>query len=89
MKKVIISRFKQSHIHEFSYLKKWIIIGILIGIIAGVGSIIFLFAIQFFSYIFLGLGAGYYPPIPAGEKAGLLDFTNLHKCPCLGAYYEI
>ena len=77
IKKIIISRLEQSHIHEFSYLKKWIFIGVLIGIIAGIGSIIFLLAIQFFSYIFLGLGAGYYPPLPAGEQAGLSNFTNL------------
>ncbi len=40
---------------------------ILIGIIAGLGSVVFYYLCQLGSYIFMGLMAGYTPPAPAGE----------------------
>ena len=49
------------------YLRKWLTISILVGIVAGVGSIVFYLAIQYCTRIFLGLGAGYFPPLPSGE----------------------
>ncbi len=50
-----------------SYLGKWAVIGTLIGIVAGVGSIAFYSAIQFVTNNFLGAITGYYPPNPTGE----------------------
>jgi len=46
----------------FEYFKKWIIIGSSIGIVAGLGSIIFFLMIQFSTQFFLGFGAGFMPP---------------------------
>lgn len=46
----------------FEYFKKWIIIGTLIGIVAGLGSIVFFLMIQFSTQFFLGFGAGFVPP---------------------------
>lgn len=40
---------------------------ILIGIIAGLGSVVFHYLCQIGSYVFMGLMAGYTPPAPAGE----------------------
>jgi CIC family chloride channel protein len=74
----VVSKLKNIDIPEFSYLKKWTFLGILIGIVAGAGSLIFLLAIQFFSYIFLGLVGGYYPPLTGGEQMGALDISHLN-----------
>ncbi len=49
------------------YLRKWLVISVLIGIIAGVGSILFYLAIDWATWLFLGQGVGYIPPGPGGE----------------------
>ncbi|MFQ5497131.1 MAG: chloride channel protein, partial [Nitrosopumilus sp.] len=46
----------------FGYFKKWVGIGTLIGIVAGLGSIAFFLMLQFSTQFFLGLGAGFMPP---------------------------
>lgn len=51
------------------YLAKWVVVGILIGTIAGVGAVAFYFAIQTVSNLMLGGITGFYPPNPAGEGA--------------------
>nr|BBH86093.1 chloride channel protein [Thermosporothrix sp. COM3] len=48
-------------------LLKWIIISTLIGVVAGVGAILFYAAIHLASTLFLGGLVGYRPPEPAGE----------------------
>lgn len=50
-----------------SYFRKWLVLGVLIGLVAGVGAIIFYEAIALCTNLFLGQGAGFYPPGPAGE----------------------
>lgn len=60
-----ISRFFSSA--NASYLRKWLVLGVLIGVVCGVGSILFYFAINWVLHLMLGLGAGYAPPVPAGE----------------------
>ncbi|MFG1445651.1 MAG: chloride channel protein [Thermoplasmatales archaeon] len=52
-----------------SYLGKWVIVGLLIGIVAGIGATIFYYLIQFSTDNFLGRITGFYPPNPAGELA--------------------
>jgi len=49
------------------YLQKWLTLGVLIGIVSGVGSILFYLAINWVLKLMLGLGAGYVPPVPGGE----------------------
>jgi CIC family chloride channel protein len=56
-----------------NYLAKWAVIGLFIGIAAGIGSIIFYVLIQFTTNAMLGGITGYYPPNPAGEAASLLS----------------
>jgi CIC family chloride channel protein len=50
-----------------AYFQRWLVIGALIGVVAGLGSILFYAAIAFCTHLFLGLGAGFIPPSPAGE----------------------
>ncbi|MGH3279722.1 MAG: chloride channel protein, partial [Trebonia sp.] len=49
------------------YLPKWLVLGGLIGVIAGCGAVVFYEALTFATHVFLGLLAGYTPPTPAGE----------------------
>jgi len=49
------------------YLRKWAVLGVLIGAVAGIGAIIFYVAIQKATWLFLGQIAGYEPPLPRGE----------------------
>jgi len=49
------------------YLRKWLPAVVLIGIVAGLASIAFFEAITWASRLFLGLGAGFAPPVPIGE----------------------
>ncbi len=53
------------------YVRKWIILGAVIGIVAGLGAIAFSEALRLATRLFLvGLG-GYQPPSPIGEGAAL------------------
>lgn len=52
-----------------SYLGKWVVVGLLIGIVAGIGATVFYYLIQFTTDNFLGRITGFYPPNPAGELA--------------------
>ncbi len=52
---------------DVGYLRKWLVVAILIGIVAGVGSILFYMAIKGVTWLMLGQGAGLFPPLPAGE----------------------
>jgi CIC family chloride channel protein len=49
------------------YAQKWVTISILIGVAAGFGSIIFYWSLTEATKLLLGMGAGYAPPMPAGE----------------------
>ena len=50
-----------------SYLQKWLVLGVLIGSMAGVGAIVFYEALLACTHFFLGTLAGYSVPTPAGE----------------------
>src|ERR1700733_8642553 len=50
-----------------SYLQKWLILGVLIGSMAGVGAIVFYEALLACTPFFLGTLGGDYAPTPAGE----------------------
>ena len=54
---------------NIAYAGKWFAIFVLIGIIAGTGSIIFHYLCQLGSHFFLNFLAGYNPPQPAGEHS--------------------
>lgn len=51
----------------WSYLRKWLVLGALIGVVAGVGAIAFIFALEGSSKLLLETLGGYRPPLPIGE----------------------
>jgi CIC family chloride channel protein len=51
------------------YFRKWMILGVLIGIVAGVGAIVFFESIDLMTRVFLSGIVDYTPPVPAGEAA--------------------
>jgi CIC family chloride channel protein len=58
-----------------SYLGKWVIVGLLIGIVAGIGATVFYYLIQFSTDNFLGRITGFYPPNPTGELASPISIS--------------
>ena len=60
-------RRARRRIRSTSYLRKWVILGALIGVVGGLGAILFYTALELATHLFLGVLAGYVPPTPAGE----------------------
>ena len=60
---------------ELQYLRKWIPIAVLIGLVSGFGAIVFDQAIEFFNSFLLGTLAGFHPPTAVGEGEILPSFT--------------
>ncbi len=56
-----------ARLRRTGYLRKWIILGALIGVVAGLGAILFTTALDWSSRFFLGTLGGYTPPSPFGE----------------------
>ncbi|MEO8247678.1 MAG: chloride channel protein, partial [Chloroflexota bacterium] len=50
-----------------AYLRKWVVLGAVIGLIAGVGAAAFFWALGEASHLFLGILAGFTPSTPLGE----------------------
>jgi chloride channel protein, CIC family len=60
-----------------SYARKWITLSILIGIAAGLGSIVFYWSLATATKLLLGIVAGYVPPTSTGE--GLTVFAGVAR----------
>jgi CIC family chloride channel protein len=54
-------------IRDASYVRKWLILGILIGAVAGIGAVAFIRATGLATHLFLNALGGYQPPLPVGE----------------------
>ena len=52
---------------QSSYLTKWSVLGVVIGVVAGFGAIVFYEALVVCTHFFLNVCAGYQVPTPAGE----------------------
>ena len=58
---------KINYIINRSYLGKWLVVDLLIGLVSGLGSTAFFYLIQLVTDTLLGGITGYYPPNPLGE----------------------
>ena len=56
-----------TRLKDASYLRKWLVLGVVIGVVAGLGSIAFIFALEGTSKLLLESLGGYEPPLPVGE----------------------
>jgi CIC family chloride channel protein len=73
-----------------SYTKKWLTLGVVIGVIAGFGAVVFYDTLRLSDYLFLQVIAGYKVPVPVGEGARLASahFVRPWAIPlvaCVGA----
>jgi CIC family chloride channel protein len=50
-----------------SFLRKWGLVGLLIGVATGLGALALMWLIQFFNHYLLEAVVGYTPPLPGGE----------------------
>jgi CIC family chloride channel protein len=55
------------HLRDISYLRKWVVLGALIGLISGLGASVFFWALDWASHLFLGIIVGFEPSTPLGE----------------------
>ena len=61
-----------------SYLMKWIVLGGVIGLIAGLGAVVFFEALQLSARFFLGTLVGFRPGSPVGE-GGLVGSATVAR----------
>ena len=54
-------------VNSMSYMPKWLVLASVIGVIAGLGAVVFYEALSLATHFFLGFLAGYKVPTPAGE----------------------
>lgn len=59
-----------ARLNRLSYLRRWLILGVLIGLIAGAGAIVFYEALMLATRELLGALGGWHPPPSAGEGSG-------------------
>ncbi|HEX6553655.1 MAG TPA: chloride channel protein [Ktedonobacteraceae bacterium] len=74
-----LRRARGSSFESPRYLLKWLLISTAIGLVAGVGALIFFQAIRLATNFFLGTLVGYLPPGPAGE--GMMGVMSLWAAP--------
>ena len=66
-----------ARLRQAGYLRKWLVLGVVIGIVAGLGAIAFTAALRWATEFFLNLAGGYTPPAPAGEGATVGSGSHL------------
>jgi CIC family chloride channel protein len=54
-------------VRNSGYLRKWLVLGVAIGVIAGLGAVVFYLALEYAGRYLLGDLGGYRPPAPAAE----------------------
>jgi len=70
-------------VRDWDYLRKWLVLGAVIGVVAGVSAIVFIAALEYASKLLLEGVGGYQPPLPVGEGNRLAagEFTRPWAIP--------
>jgi chloride channel protein, CIC family len=74
---------------DFTYFRKWILVGFVLGIVAGLGSISLYLGVAFFTSLFLESGTGYIPPIagiPHSQSDYVLDIGKTWMIPIIAGF---
>ncbi|MCD6352688.1 MAG: chloride channel protein [Proteobacteria bacterium] len=77
-------KFFRTYISKFAdYLNiriagKWLFYGLLIGVVAGLGAVLFFYLLKVSQHFFLNIMGGYYPPLPAGEALDSVGKEGLY-----------
>ena len=64
-------------VRNSGYLRKWLVLGVVIGVIAGLGAVVFSFALKYAGEFLLGYVAGYHIPTPLGDGGSPGSSHNL------------
>ncbi len=62
-----LGRSLSQRVAAMSFLRKWLLLGALLGVVAGLGAVLFHLALTFATHVFLGLILGYRVPTPFAE----------------------
>ncbi len=70
-------------IRKSGYLQKWLLLGVTIGVIAGLGAVVFYLALKYTAEFLLGYLADYHTPTPVGEGGshGSAGFSRAWAIP--------
>lgn len=60
---------------EFKFTGRWMFYSLMIGIVSGLGALVFFYLQEWIQQISLHNLAGYYPPLPGGEGEQFGEFT--------------
>lgn len=61
----------RGRLRDGGHLRRWLVLGTVIGIVAGLSAIAFVFALRGSSRLLLKTVGGYTPPMPTGEGGSL------------------
>jgi CIC family chloride channel protein len=67
---------------DFSYFRKWILIGFILGVVAGLSAVALFLSVELFTFLFLEMGTGYSPPL-AGSFQPNFSYTLFIEKPWL------
>ncbi|MFN8623576.1 MAG: chloride channel protein [Chloroflexota bacterium] len=71
---------------DAGYIRKWVVLGLVIGVVAGLGALAFVLLLDLARVLFLGLLGGWTPPSPAGEGGDpITDFARAWAIPLVVA----
>ena len=75
------SSFKvlMNNISELPYYIKWFILGIIVGVVAGLSALTFYFTLKFMEYLFMVKLIAFKPPLPLGEGGSLNYVLNVRR----------
>lgn len=75
-------------VRNSGYLRKWLMLGVAIGVIAGLGAVVFYLALKYTTEFLLGYLAGYDVPTPYGDggSAGSSGFTRPWAIPLVTTF---
>jgi CIC family chloride channel protein len=75
-------RAASQRLRQTSYLRKWVLLGAVIGLISGLGAVAFFTLLELATRFFLGILAAYQPPTPIGEGGDpIVGYTRALAIP--------